>query len=245
MLPLPQPPKELMADNSCWEEKERQTHLLTYIFPACRSQKVVQVSLHHPQSAFGSEAPSHENSTGMETPPQSHACEKSSGFVRLLKSPRVFSLLKSWLCLSHLLIPGYLGASFLPELMEGECSLCRCQGSISVATAEPWKARISFRSPSHSCPLCSQQEKENSAPTFFHTSRGADNSPREDLSSPPPEISQHRCLEMYRWKNSASTFRKKSPSKDMDKGNILREQMQVEAGELSSGAVLAVMGLSQ
>lgn len=64
-----------------------------------KKKKVVQISLHHPHSALGSEAPSHENRTGAETPPQSHAYEESIGFVWLLKPLRVFSLLKFRLCL--------------------------------------------------------------------------------------------------------------------------------------------------
>lgn len=119
-------------------------------------KKVVQMSLHHPQPAFGSEAPSHKNSTGVETPPQSHACVKSTGFVWLLKSPRVFSLSKFWLRVSvssslgawSLISPGVNGRGVLVMQMPGK----RLRSNSSHGSAG-----ISFSSPSHSCPLHSQQ----------------------------------------------------------------------------------------
>lgn len=83
--------------------------------------------------------------------------------------------------------------------------------------------------------------RDNLAPAFFRASRVTDNSPSEDLSSPPPEISLRCRSKLYRLKKPSCGVQKKESQQRYGK----REQMQVKAEELSSGVVLEVMELSQ
>lgn len=154
----------------------------------------------------------------METPPQSHACVRSTGFVWLLKSLRVFSLLKLWLCLSvssHS-VPGSLISA---ELMAGEGSLCRCQGSISVATAamEALASHLAPQAIRVPCTLSSVLLEGKLGSAFFHTSWGADNSQSADLGSAPPEISA-LLFENVSVEKIQLWCSEKSPSRDMDRG---------------------------
>lgn len=77
----------------------RKAQLMTYIFVA-RRKLLFSISLHHPHSTTWLRDPTAWQQQQCGKPAYSKGCEKCFGFVCLLESIRVFSLLKFWLCLS-------------------------------------------------------------------------------------------------------------------------------------------------
>lgn len=87
--------------------------------------------------------------------------------------------------------------------------------------------------------------RDSPAPAFFHTSRGTDNSLSADLGSPcTTNLSVSAFENVWVEKKLSFGAQKRVPAKTRAE-EYSQETSQVEAGELSSGVVLAVMELSQ